>query len=483
MRIGKLSLTIMLIAFSAHLFIFVNAIFLNQSNIRFGLDITGGSYIKLRVDYNKYIHDRLEDAKAHIINTNNAKAKIVNNAIIVSNTNKNLIEKFLISHPEMRYETSKSDREFIIRFANIVSLKRDILSQSKSGIQNRIDTLGVRETSIKSMDNDKIVVELPQQYDQSELLDLISKSAKLNFYVLANIDSKNTRIVVLNGADRIIEAGYILMGNLLNTANVSANIDHSAAIRLTFNSTGTKTLKDITHKFLGRTIIIAMDHKILTSATIRSQINNGEAQITGKFSTRYAKQLSSLLRSGALPAPVHVVENRVIGPNLGHKTIRAGKKAAIVTGILIPLLMIMTYKKLGALSSILLAINMMCVFAEMIVFNIVITMPGIVGLLLTTGMSVDSHVIIFEAIRERLKEEDSKVFHAIKQGCMDARATIYDSNITTLIATIIMLCIGDPIIKSFAVTLSIGVTCSVLISVFCIQPIALALFHKSNIDL
>jgi len=230
-------------------------------------------------------------------------------------------------------------------------------------------------------------------------------------------------------------------------------------VNIRFNSLGAKKFGDVTKGNVGKPFAIVLDNKVLTAPVIRSVILGGSAEISGSFTTQEASDLSLLLRAGALPAPLNIIEERTVGPSLGADSIEAGKEAIVIAVFLVMIFMVLFYGLFGLFSDIALVMNMFIIMAVISLFGATLTLPGIAGIVLTMGMAVDANVLIFERIREEVKIGKTP-FAAIDSGFKQAFKTIIDSNFTTLIAAVLLYIFGSGPVKGFAVTLSVGILAS-----------------------
>jgi len=243
------------------------------------------------------------------------------------------------------------------------------------------------------------------------------------------------------------------------------NHEGEPVVAFNFNSTGARLLGELTKNNQGKRLAIVLDKKVVSAPVINTPIIDGSGIITGNFDTKSATELALLLRSGSLPAPVVVMEERVVGPSLGQDSIRLGKLASIVGTIAIMVFMIVVYGTRGIFASIALVVNLVLIVAVIALLGATLTLPGIAGIALTMGMAVDTNVLIFERIREELKSSKISIEYATERGFQNAFATILDSNITTLIAAFFLYVFGSGMIKGFAVSLTIGILSSMFTAI------------------
>jgi preprotein translocase subunit SecD len=324
----------------------------------------------------------------------------------------------------------------------------DEISSAMSTIRQRIDSIGVTEPTITKQGDSRIRVSIPSVSDQQEALDLIGKTAQLEF--LAPDGS-----VILTGED-VVESKAVKQQD-------SSGIE-KAVVTLKFNENGTKLFADATQKYLGQVIQIKLDDEVISAPTVNVAITNGEAVIEGMADMTEAGNLSSLIRGGALPVKLNPVEIRTIGPTLGQDSLNQSIYAGIIGISLVLVFMLVMYRGLGFLADLALLIYVMIVLLIMTVMNVTLTLPGIAGLILTVGMAVDANVIIFSRIREEARLGKS-LLTAIDNGFSKAFGTILDSNVTTLIAGFVLFFLGSGSVQGFAVTLILGIVVSMFTAI------------------
>ena len=362
-----------------------------------------------------------------------------------------------------------TDNSCIINYSKLGDLKRVLLSKSISAIQRRVDESGIHEVLIQSQGDDGIVIQVPGVNDPEQLKALIGKVAKLSFHLLDNKENATfmkSKSGILYPVKRKVE----LTGDLLTDASVVFNKFSVPAITFKFNNIGAKKFAKISKENIGKPFAIVLDDQVLTVPVIREAILTGRGEISGQFTIEEAQELAVLLRSGALPAPLDIVEEHVIGPTLGSDAISAGIEASVFSIITISSFMIFMYGILGLCAAIALVMNMIIMFGCLTFIGATLTLPGMAGIVLTIGMAVDANVLIFERIKEEL-QRTKKLKTAISKGFRNAMTTILDSNITTLIAALIMFYIGLGPIKGFAITLLTGVLSSMFASIMITRQI------------
>lgn len=340
------------------------------------------------------------------------------------------------------------------------------LSQSIEIVRRRIDELGTTEPVIQRQGEDRILVQAPGA-DAQALKSVIGTTAKLTFHLLPEGESTASRILPLaeEPSRKIaVERRAMMTGDMLTNAQPGFDQQGRAIVSFRLNNVGARRFCDITRDNVNKPFAIVLDNEVLSAPNINEPICGGAAQISGDFTVQETARLSLLLRAGALPAPMHVVEERTVGPSLGADSIQAGKTASILGLAFVLVFMGLAYGLFGMMANAALIINVVLIFALLSMLQATLTLPGIAGIVLTMGMAVDANVLIFERIREEFSAGRS-VMAAIDAGYSRAMATIVDSNLTTLIAAGILFIFGTGPIKGFAVTLSIGIVTSMFAAV------------------
>lgn len=372
-------------------------------------------------------------------------------------------------------EVETSELKEGVKLADTVDMALEI-------VRNRVDQFGVAEPSIQKQGENQIVVQLPGIDDPDRAINLIGKTALLEFKLLGEEADLNKALkgdvpegYVLSYLERRDRGDTVSM-LLKEAAEVTGATLTNAMVRfdsqfgqpyvgLSFNPEGAKRFAEVTGANIDKQLAIVLDGKVKSAPVIRSKIPDGEAQISGNFTYEEAHDLAIVLRAGSLPAPVKIVENRTIGPSLGQDSVNKGIKACIIGACLVLLFMVVYYKYAGLLADICVIFNIVIILGVLSLFKATLTLPGIAGIILTIGMAVDANVLIFERIREELRAGKT-ARTAIATGYSRAFRAILDSNVTTLITTFILFQFGTGPIKGFAVTLSIGIIASFFTAIF-----------------
>ena len=454
-----------------------------QKKINLGLDLQGGSYLLLEIDNEPVIKQKLQSKLLDIrklSKTENLQIKnlkLDNNVIYFETTSllRDKVEKLFEkddSDINPYYQNFKShelnlsieENLFILSFSDygLVLLKNSTLDQAIEIVRRRVDELGTNEPNIVKRGNDRILVELPGLDDPARIKNLLGKTANLTFQFVSKSSEESFGTQTLkydedDELEEIVSKRVILSGeNLLDAKPSMNNETNETVVVFNLDRVGAKKFAKATSKGVGRQLAIVLDNKIISAPTISEAIVAGSGQISGDFTFQSATDLALLLRSGALPAPLNIIEERTVGPDLGKDSIKAGIISLIIGFILVILFMIYKYRIFGLVANIALIINLILLVGILTILEATLTLPGIAGIILTVGMAVDANVLIFERIKEETLREKNKII-AFDSGYTKSRTTILDANITTLIATIILFFMGSGPIKGFSITLGIGI--------------------------
>lgn len=365
--------------------------------------------------------------------------------------------------------------------------RKDVVVRALEIIRNRVDQFGVSEPLIVKQGDKWIVVQLPGISEPQKAIEIIGRTALLEFKIVSeNMDFENVPegfevLPQKGGGKLIVKSTAEITGAALKNARVEIGGQYNMPyISLEFTSEGSKKFAKITGENINRQLAIVLDGVIQSAPVIRTRIPDGKAIVEGVFSMEDAKYLAIVLRAGALPAPVKIIENRTIGPSLGSDSIRKGGTAAVAGFVAVCVFMLVYYKKAGILADMALTLNLLILFAVMVLLQATLTLPGIAGIVLTIGMAVDANVLVFSRIREELKTGKTPLV-AIDSGYEKAFRTIFDANITTLIAAAFLFQFGSGPIKGFAVTLSAGIAASMFTAIFVTHAVWDALLFGKTI--
>jgi len=466
-----------------------------HKKINLGLDLQGGMHLVLEVEAEKAVESTIERMSNELrreLKTNHIKfldLKRKGFQISLKVLEDKGIEKFdkLLDDefPEFRIVTkSQKDNKLSIVLdlpdSDVSEIKLKAAEQALETIRNRIDEFGVSEPDIRRQGERRILIQLPGVKDPRRAKELIGKTALLEFKLVDDKNSvedatkgkvpsgmeilyqvvENRQTHRLSKTPFLVEKRTTLTGEYLTDARVNIDSQYNEPyVSIKFNKKGARLFERITETNVQRRLAIVLDQKIHSAPVIQERISGGEARITGSFTHEEAHDLAIVLRAGALPAPVHILEERTVGPSLGKDSIRMGLLSMLIGAILVIVFMIIYYKTAGVIADVALGLNIILIGAGLAGFQATLTLPGIAGIILTIGMAVDANVLIFERIREELRVGKSPLA-AIDAGYSKATLTILDANVTTLIAAIVLFQFGTGPVKGFAVTLSLGVLAS-----------------------
>ena len=461
--------------------------------ITLGLDLQGGLHMLLGVKTKEAIKSRLKSIAGTIkyvledndividelaINGNKITFKVLDEDDIPKT--KELLKKELegvsILNDKGSFSVELTPKE-------IQKTKKMAINQAVDTIRNRLDQFGLAEPTVAKQGTDKILVEVPgvkTPADEQRIRELIARAAHLQMmavdedraqrvYSMSPAEAKKYGDVILpdvKDANRkyLLKAIPILDGSMLTDAKVGFDRNNQPVINFKLNGEGAKIFGDFSGKSVGKRMAIVLDNKVYSAPVIRERIGGGSGQISGDFTIQEANDIAIALRSGALLAPVYVMEKRSVGPSLGADSIRQSTIALVLGFVLVVAFMVLYYGIAGVIADVALIGNLFLILAVMALFGATLTLPGMAGIVLTVGMAVDANVIINERIRELLREGVS-IPKAIEEGYSNAFTAIWDANITTLISAVVLYAYGTGPIKGFALTMSIGILASMLTAI------------------
>ena len=457
-----------------------NNLIINKK-INLGLDLQGGSYLLLEIDTRPLIRERIQDKVIPIkkfLNTNNISyenfsvgSDSLQFSIDQNNLDKfelkfyskknNLINPFIpqYNNHELLFEENKKIIKINFSKFGLLSLNNSALKQSIEIVRRRIDDTGTKEPTILQRGEKRILVELPGLKDPERIKNLLGKTAQLNFRLVSNTedDFGNDIILSENGEELIVNKKIIMSGeNLIDSQPRLDTQTNQPIVSFTLDRLGAQKFGRVTTSSVGQRLAIILDNKVISAPSIREPITGGSGTISGNFTFQEATDLALLLRSGSLPTPINIIEERTVGPDLGADSIKSGTLSLIIGFLLVIIYMFYKYRAFGLIANISLISNLIMLVGILTLLEATLTLPGIAGIILTVGMAVDANVLIFERIREELRTEKS-IIHAFDIGYTKSKITVLDANITTLIAAIILFFFGSGPVKGFAVTLAIGI--------------------------
>ena len=461
--------------------------FFLSKKINLGLDLQGGSYLLLEVDTKPLINQRLQQKVIKLrdfLKKNSIKYQKLNlknekiNFIINENDIEKFEEYFLNKDNNLNFyynnyrsyemEYSIENNTIYIEYSRfgVIEINNSAVNQSLEIVRRRIDEVGTKEPTIIRQGSDRILIELPGLDDPDRIKKLLGKTANLTFRLVSEEDNTfGSELMPFENSDEQLNVNkrVVVSGdNLVNAKPSLDNQTNQASVSFTFDRVGSKKFGRATTDNVGKRLAIILDGQIISAPQIREPIVGGNGQITGNFTFQSATDLALLLRSGALPTPLTIIEERTVGPDLGEDSIKAGAFSLLIGFILVIFYMFYKYKQLGIIANLALIINLILLLGILTILEATLTLPGIAGIILTVGMAVDANVLIFERIKEELKIEKSTI-HAFDIGYQRAQSAILDANITTLISALILFFLGSGPVKGFAVTLGIGI----LTTLFC----------------
>ncbi len=479
--------------------------------ITLGLDLQGGLHMLLGVKTDEAIKSKIKSIAGtvkYILDDNDIvvdNLKIENNKISfevldsdeVPHTNRILNEELkgvVIKNSGAKFTISLTPKE-------IEETKKTAINQAVDTIRNRLDQFGLAEPTVAKQGTDKILVEVPgikTEEDKKRIKKLIARAAHLQMmavdedraarvYNMTPAEAKKYGDVILPDVKNpnekyLLKQIPILDGSMLTDAKVGFDRrTNLPVINFSLNGEGAKIFGDFSGKSIGKRMAIVLDNKVYSAPVIRERIGGGAGQISGNFTIEEANDIAIALRSGALLAPVYVMEERSVGPSLGADSIKQSSIALISGFILVVIFMVIYYGISGVISDIALIANLFLIIAIMALFGATLTLPGMAGIVLTVGMAVDANVIINERIREILREGKS-IPKAIEEGYSNAFTAIWDANVTTLISSVVLYVYGTGPIKGFALTMSIGILASMLTAILGTHGIYQMLSHKITKD-
>jgi preprotein translocase subunit SecD len=487
-----------------------------QRHLVLGLDLQGGSHILLEVDTEAVRRDKLaallEDARRVVRDNRLAPTRAVTlrggsvefRVPDSANFQQALAKMRELSQPLGGLLSATGQRTVdvvdagggLIRLTPtqpaIVERVRQAVEQSIQIVNRRVDELGTVEPSIQREGVDRILVQVPGLQDPSRLKELLGKTAKLTFRMVDQnvpIDQALAGQVppeseVLRGSKAensqpyVIEKRVLVSGEDLTDAQPGFDQRTSEPIvTFRFNNNGARRFAQVTQENVGKPFAIVLDNEVISAPVIREPILGGSGQISGNFTVESANDLAILLRAGALPAPLTIIEERTVGPGLGQDSIEAGIRASWIGSLMVALFMFATYGLFGLIANIAVAINVAMIIGILSLFNATLTLPGICGIVLTVGMAVDSNVLIYERVREEVRGGRSAI-SSLDAGFTRALATIIDANLTTFIAAAVLFFIGSGPVRGFALTLGIGIITTVF-TAFTLTRLMVATWYRT----
>ncbi len=449
---------------------------LPHKTVNLGLDLRGGAHLLYEVDMDGVFEQRVDGMQNEYaemmkglkveyvvpIQTTDRGVDIILKNAADADKIKALIRK---NDPRLYVSSGDTPERILVQMtdAYVQDVQDQTISQVIEVVRRRIDEMGTTEPAIQRQGDRRVVIQVPG-VDSNQIRQLVGKTAQLGFHLVSpNQQRRKFNELSLPYADNPgqqlnVKRAPLITGEMLDNAQPTFN-EAGPVVSFRLNSVGARKFCDVTRKNVGKPFAIVLDKEVISAPRINEPICGGSGQISGGFDVEEANNLALLLRAGALPADLKVVEERTVGPSLGADSVEAGKIASIIGLALVLVFMFISYGLFGLMANVALAVNIALILALLSSLQATLTLPGIAGIVLTVGMAVDANVLIFERIREEVAAGRSAI-SAIDAGYSRAMATIVDSNLTTLIAAIILFALGTGPIKGFAVTLGIGIMTS-----------------------
>ena len=471
-----------------------------EEKIKLGLDLQGGMYLVYEVETEKALQmkmDRLGEDLRNTLESEGIGVEDVSvdtkNALFIQlgqENDRTIARRTLADYPDINEIVDTGDPTvigYVLSDYRRKSLKQNAVDQALETLRNRIDEFGVSEPTIQRQGENRILIMLPGVKDPDRAKSLIKTTAMLEFKMVAEDQSvqdaidvgapPGTEVVWQFEKDEVTgqlikKAPYLLKKNALLTGDAIEDADvridqsfNESYVLIVFDSDGARRFAEITGANVNKRFAIVLDGKVHSAPVIQERIGGGRAQITGGFSPETAHDLAIVLRAGALPAPLHLLEERTVGPSLGADSVARGVKSILFGFITVVLFMLAYYRVGGFIADTALFLNLVVIAGLMGYLEATLTLPGIAGIILTVGMAVDANVLVFERIREEVANGKT-IRAAVESGFSKAFLTIIDANVTTLIAAIVLFQFGTGPLKGFAVTLTIGILASMFTAVF-----------------
>ncbi|MFO7784930.1 MAG: protein translocase subunit SecD [Thermodesulfobacteriota bacterium] len=475
---------------------------LPQERINLGLDLQGGMHLVLEVEADKAVESSLErivEEIKHDLRNERIRYRELRRSgtsgVEITLMREEDFEAFRRlaedRYDEFDVDTLRKDIEgFPLRMTLKTGARDQIMNfatdQALETIRNRIDQFGVSEPDIRPQQERRILIQLPGIKDPERALELIGKTALLEFKLVDEDHSLEQavqgevppgseilyKVDTQPGSRETVQTPFLLKrrtlmtGEYITDARVQIDSQYGEPyVSLSFDARGSRLFERITETHTGQRLAIILDNNVYSAPVIQERISGGRAQITGRFTMEEARDLAIVLRAGALPAPVKILEERTVGPSLGKDSIDKGFNSMMIGGLIVIVFILIYYKLSGLVANIALLLNILFILSALALLGATLTLPGIAGMILTIGMAVDANVLIFERIREELRL-GKPPRAAIEGGYSKAIVTILDANVTTFIAALVLFQFGTGPVRGFAVTLSIGIVASFITAVF-----------------
>ncbi len=473
-----------------------------DKKVNLGLDLQGGSYLLLEINSDTLVEEKIQSKviplkkllKENDLNYSEFEIKEktlifkINDfekfELIFYSKKDNIVNPYIDNYRsfELDYKKLKKNKiEVSFSKFGLLTINNAALKQSIEIVRRRIDDVGTKEPTILQRGEKRILVELPGLKDPERIKKLLGKTAQLNFRLVSNESDFGVDELLSESGEKLKVSKRIVMSgeNLVDAQPSIQNQQNEPTVSFSLDRLGAQKFGRATTDNVGKRLAIVLDGKIVSAPNINEPITSGNGMISGNFTFQEATDLALLLRSGALPTPLNVVEERTVGPDLGEDSIKSGVTSLIVGFVLVIIFMIYKYKIFGLIANTALIVNLLMLVGVLTILEATLTLPGIAGIILTVGMAVDANVLIFERIREELKTEKS-IVHAFDSGYSKAKMTVLDANITTLIAAIILFVFGSGPVKGFAITLGIGIITTLFTAYFFARHLTSIIVLRNN---
>ena len=463
-----------------------------ENKVNLGLDLQGGMYLDIEIKADdavkeilrrtaEELEDLMIDEQVDFIEVRQTSDSLI---VEMESGRKVQLDKAPYDRFLVQFEQSEQDDLTFLKLRpeEAELIKENAVSQALEVLRNRIDSLGISEPSLQQQGVNNIVIQLPGLKDRDRAIELIGPQAILQFQLVNNNatpDSYNrlTEVVkfeeiwdkitnkLITKRPYVLDKKILMTGEFIRDARVRIDSqDNRPYVSLSFDSIGAEKFAKITRRNVGRNMAIVLDDKVQSAPVIREAITGGEASISGQFTVEEADTLKIVLRSGSLPAPIEIREERTVGASLGEDSVNQGLNSLMIGSVLVLVFMLIYYRLAGVFAVVALIFNVILIISVLGAFGATLTLPGMAGIVLTIGMAVDANVLIFQRIREEIKRTENPRA-AIQEGFGKAFRTILDANVTTLFAALALLQFGTGPIKGFAVTLSIGIIASMFTAI------------------
>ncbi|MBQ7412731.1 MAG: protein translocase subunit SecD [Alphaproteobacteria bacterium] len=462
--------------------------------VTLGLDLQGGSYLLMEVDTKSLLKEQME-ALSDVIRPAlredkiYAKIAVVDDSIQVKLVNASQLAdaRELIRKQNNGLDIVAEGSTLTVKFTEkaVAEMTEQAVDQSVEIVRRRVDELGTKEPQIQKQGINRIVIQLPGVQDPSEIKALMGKTAKMTFHLVDEDTTPQAAQMGKLSPDSMLmtgdETGYIVLkravvvgGEQLEDARQSYGESGEPAVSFKFKSMGAKKFAKATEENIGRRLAIVLDGKVISAPQINSKIPGGNGIITGNFTVQSANDLALLLRSGALPAPLLVAEERVVGPGLGEDSIKAGTTACLIGLAAVFIFMLFVYRWMGIVADLTLLANGVLLLAALSLLNATLTLPGLAGVALTIGMAVDANILILERMKEEMMHGVTVPVEVLKRGFQGSFSAILDGQLTTLFAALFLFWFGSGPVRGFGVTLGLGLATSLFAAIFVNKLILMA---------